>query len=163
VRRPLHDPRLFRCRLSKALALAVYRVDPTTGVLVLATVKNRPPGVYRAVPVPPALLGAPDLVRRIGKLQARRGKGRGERLWPSCFRVPRQTLPAARADKSSSPVGARILSLQDAKSAACDLNGPTSKPATSFCWGEESDDEWRRSDVQPGHCRRSDDTDITVI
>jgi hypothetical protein len=71
------------CRLSKALALAVYPVDLTTGVLVLATVKNRPPGVYRAVPVPRALLGAPDLVRRIGKLQTRRGKGHDERLWSS--------------------------------------------------------------------------------
>ncbi len=38
--------------------------------------------IYRAVPVPPALLEALDLVHGIRELQTRRGKGRGVRLWP---------------------------------------------------------------------------------
>src|SRR4029079_9990923 len=38
--------------------------------------------IYRAVPVPPALLEALDLVHGIRELQARRDKGRRVRLWP---------------------------------------------------------------------------------
>ena len=46
------------------------------------TLKKRRAGVYRSVPVPPALLNALDLVHGIREHQARRGKGRGLRLWP---------------------------------------------------------------------------------
>jgi integrase len=70
------------CRLSEALALTADRVDLAAGVVVLETLKKRRPGIYRAVPVPPALLEALDLVHGIRELQARRGKGRGVRLWP---------------------------------------------------------------------------------
>src|ERR1700741_5008389 len=69
------------CRLSEALALTADRVDLTAGVVVFETLKKRRAGVYRAVPVPPALLEALDLVHGIRELQARRGKGRGVRLW----------------------------------------------------------------------------------
>ena len=40
------------CRLSEALALTADRVDLAAGVLVFATLKKCPPGVFRAVPVP---------------------------------------------------------------------------------------------------------------
>src|ERR1700750_2042377 len=50
------------CRLSEALALTVDRVDLAAGVLVLESLKKRRTGLYRAVPVPPALLEALDLV-----------------------------------------------------------------------------------------------------
>ncbi|HUB46269.1 MAG TPA: tyrosine-type recombinase/integrase, partial [Acetobacteraceae bacterium] len=70
------------CRLSEALALTADRVDLAAGVLVIESLKKRRTGVYRAVPVPPALLDALDLVHGIREHQARRGKGRGERLWP---------------------------------------------------------------------------------
>lgn len=70
------------CRLSEALALTVDRVDLAAGVLVLESLKKRRSGIYRAVPVPPALLDALDLVHGIRELQSRRGKGRGVRLWP---------------------------------------------------------------------------------
>ena len=70
------------CRLSEALALTVDRVDLVAGLLVLESLKKRRSGIYRAVPVPPALLEALDLVHGIRELQARRGKGRGVRLWP---------------------------------------------------------------------------------
>ena len=70
------------CRLSEALALTVDRVDLVAGLLVLESLKKRRSGIYRAVPVPPALLEALDLVHGIRELQGRRGKGRGVRLWP---------------------------------------------------------------------------------
>jgi integrase/recombinase XerD len=38
------------------------------------------------VPIPPSLLDALDLVIGIRRLQSRRGKGRGLRLWP-CSRM----------------------------------------------------------------------------
>lgn len=70
------------CRLSEALALTAERVDLAAGVLVFESLKKRRTGIYRAVPVPPALLEALDLVHGIRERQSRRGKGRGERLWP---------------------------------------------------------------------------------
>jgi integrase len=70
------------CRLSEALALTADRVDLAAGVLTIESLKKRRAGTYRAVPVPPALLGALDMVHGIREMQARRGKGRGERLWP---------------------------------------------------------------------------------
>ena len=70
------------CRLSEALALTADRVDLAAGVLTIESLKKRRSGIYRAVPVPPALLGALDMVHGIREMQARRGKGRGERLWP---------------------------------------------------------------------------------
>ena len=51
-------------------------------MLVFKTPKKRQAGIYRAVPVPPALFDALDLVHGIRQLQARRGKGRGIRRWP---------------------------------------------------------------------------------
>ncbi|MGH7050534.1 MAG: tyrosine-type recombinase/integrase [Acetobacteraceae bacterium] len=70
------------CRLSEALALTADRVDLAAGVLVFESLKKRRPGIFRSVPVPPTLLEALDLVHGIRELQARRGKGRGVRLWP---------------------------------------------------------------------------------
>jgi integrase/recombinase XerD len=70
------------CCLSEALALTVDRVDLAAGVLVIESLKKRRTGIYRAVPVPPALLEALDMVHGVRKLQARRGKGQGIRLWP---------------------------------------------------------------------------------
>jgi integrase/recombinase XerD len=43
-------------RLSEALALTADRVDLAAGVLVFETLKKRQVGIYRAVPIPPALL-----------------------------------------------------------------------------------------------------------
>src|SRR3954447_15356741 len=51
--------------LSEALALTVDRVDLAAGVLVIESLKKRRTGVYRVVPVPPALLEALDMVHGI--------------------------------------------------------------------------------------------------
>jgi integrase/recombinase XerD len=70
------------CRLSEALALTADRVDLAAGVLVFESLKKRRAGIYRAVPVPPALLETLDMVHGIRELQGKRGKGRDMRLWP---------------------------------------------------------------------------------
>jgi integrase/recombinase XerD len=70
------------CRLIEALALTADRIDLAAGVLVFETLKKHQARIIRAVPVPPALLDALDLVHGIRKLHARHGKGRGVRLWP---------------------------------------------------------------------------------
>lgn len=69
------------CRLSEGLALTVDRVDLASGVLVFETLKKRRRGVFRAVPVPPPLLDALDLVHGIRETQHARDGGRGRRLW----------------------------------------------------------------------------------
>jgi integrase len=70
------------CRLSEALALTADRVDLVAGVLVFESLKKRRTGIFRSVPVPPALLDTLEMVHGVRELQARRGKGRGVRLWP---------------------------------------------------------------------------------
>jgi integrase/recombinase XerD len=70
------------CRLSEALALTADRVDLASGVLVFESLKKRRIGIFRNVPVPPTLLDALDMVHGVREIQARRGKGRGMRLWP---------------------------------------------------------------------------------
>ena len=57
------------CRLSEALALTVDRVDLAAGVLVIESLKKRRTGLYRTVPVPPALLEALDMVHGIKRHQ----------------------------------------------------------------------------------------------
>ena len=74
------------CRLSEGLALTVDRIDLAAGVLVFESLKKRRSGIYRAVPVPPALLEALDMVHGIRELQGKRDKGRGIPLWP-CSRM----------------------------------------------------------------------------
>ncbi|MGB0697019.1 MAG: tyrosine-type recombinase/integrase [Rhodospirillaceae bacterium] len=69
------------CRISEALALTVNRVDFGAGVLVFESLKKRREGVYRAVPIPPAILDALDLVHGVREAQGR-SKGQDLRLWP---------------------------------------------------------------------------------
>ena len=79
---PLPDPRVCRQSVVRGVALADDRVDLAAGVLVFDPLKKRQAGIYRAVPVSPASLDELDLVHGIRELHARRGKGRGIRLWP---------------------------------------------------------------------------------
>ncbi|MGZ9112802.1 MAG: hypothetical protein ACXW3X_17475 [Rhodoplanes sp.] len=100
------------CRLSEALALTADRVDLAAGVLVFEGLKKRRTGIYRAVPVPPALLDGLDLVHGIRELQSRRGKGRGVRLWPwsrmTGWRAVHGVMTAAGLDgPHASPKGLR--------------------------------------------------------
>ena len=100
------------CRLSDALALTADRVDLAAGAVVIESLKKRRAGMYRAVPVPPSLLEALDLVHGIRERQSRRGKGRGEHLWPwsrmTGWRAVHGMMEAARLDgPHASPKGLR--------------------------------------------------------
>ena len=69
------------CRISEALALTADRVDLASGNIVFESLKKRKKGVYRAVPVPPALLDALDLVHSIRQAQKGKDGGRKAHLW----------------------------------------------------------------------------------
>lgn len=69
-------------RISEALNLTADRVDLAAGVIVLETLKKRRRGIYRAVPVPAAVLDALELVHNIRDAQRSRDKGRSVKLWP---------------------------------------------------------------------------------
>jgi integrase/recombinase XerD len=100
------------CRLSEALALTADRVDLAAGVVVFESLKKRRRGLYRAVPVPSALLEALDLVHGLRELHARSGQGRGVRLWPwsrmTGWRAVHRVMQAAGLEgPQASPKGLR--------------------------------------------------------
>jgi len=101
------------CRISEALALTVDRVDLAGRLIVFESLKKRRKGVYRGVPVPPALLDALDLVHGIRQLQQGRGNGRNVRLWsmsrPTAWRQVKAVMDAAGigAGPQTSPKGLR--------------------------------------------------------
>src|SRR3954454_10848732 len=68
------------CRISEALALTPQQIDLSGRVVVFESLKKRRRGVFRAVPVPPELLDALDLVHSIREAQ-RRGQAKAV-LWP---------------------------------------------------------------------------------
>ena len=68
------------CRISEALALTPRQVDLSGRVIVFESLKKRRRGVFRAVPVPPALLDMLDMVHGVRQAQ-RRGRAKAP-LWP---------------------------------------------------------------------------------
>ncbi len=70
---------LTGCRISEALNLTTDSIDFKASVVIFETLKKRRKGVYRHVPVPPALLEALDLVHGLKEVQKRRVKPC--RLW----------------------------------------------------------------------------------
>jgi integrase/recombinase XerD len=84
------------CRISEALALTGQQID-LSGRVVFESLKKRRKGVYRAVPVPPELLDALDLVHGIREAQ-RRGQAKAV-LWPwsrmTAFRRVQEVIAAA--------------------------------------------------------------------
>src|SRR5918992_1100798 len=65
VRTYCHTLLYTGCRPSEALALTADRVDFQAQAVTFESRKKRRPGIYRAVPVPAALLDALDLVHGI--------------------------------------------------------------------------------------------------
>jgi integrase/recombinase XerD len=53
------------CRISEALALTADRIDLKDGTIVIESAKKRQTGVYRPIPVPPALFDMLNLVHDI--------------------------------------------------------------------------------------------------
>ncbi|GAC1526842.1 MAG: hypothetical protein NVS2B16_34990 [Chloroflexota bacterium] len=83
-----------------------------SSVLTFESLKKRRTGIYRSVPVPPALLDALDMVHGVRELQSGRGKGRGMRLWPwsrmTGWRVVHGVMTEARLEgPHASPKGLR--------------------------------------------------------
>ena len=67
------------CRLSEALWLTADRVDLWADLIVFETLKKRRTGVYRALPVPHALVAMLDLVHGLRTLQSRPDRRRHAR------------------------------------------------------------------------------------
>ena len=69
------------CRISEALALTADRIDLKDGTIVIESAKKRQAGIYRPIPVPPALLDMLNLVRDVRAAHKRRDQGEMARLW----------------------------------------------------------------------------------
>lgn len=101
------------CRISEALRLTADRIDPAGGLVVFESLKKRRSGIFRAVPVPPALLDALELVHGISEAQQRRPDGgAGLQLWPwsrsTAWRRVQAVMQAAGiAGPQASPKGLR--------------------------------------------------------
>jgi len=100
------------CRVSEALALTADRVDLTGQMLVIETLKKRQRGVYRAIPIPPILIDALDMVHGIREAQSSRDGGRDRMLWrwsrTTAWRRVCEVMTAAGIDgPQASPKGLR--------------------------------------------------------
>src|SRR3954454_9900642 len=87
------------CRISEALGLTAERIDLAGRVIVFESLKKRRRGIYRAVPVPPELLDALDLVHGIREVQRRSQAQAKALLWPwsrmTAFRRVQEVIAAA--------------------------------------------------------------------
>src|SRR5712691_7900667 len=71
------------CRVSEALALIPRRIDLNDQTIIFETLKKRRKGVYRAVPVPQALLDTLDMVHGLREAHRRHKKEMLDAaLWP---------------------------------------------------------------------------------
>jgi integrase/recombinase XerD len=68
-------------RISEVLALTPERIDMADAAIIFETLKQRKKGVFRAVPVPRALLRRLDAVHKVSAALADPDR-RGARLWP---------------------------------------------------------------------------------
>ena len=99
------------CRISEALELCPKRIDLEAGTIIFESLKKRRKGVYRAVPVPPHVIDALDLVH--GVREARQGRDGGQaRLWSfsrtSAWRYVADVLERAGIEgPQASPKGLR--------------------------------------------------------
>jgi integrase len=91
------------CRVSEALALTAGSIDLSGRVVVFESLKKRRRDVYRALPVPPALLDMLDLVHGIREAQ-RRGATKAL-LWPwsrmTAFRRVQEVRSRRRASRTA--------------------------------------------------------------
>lgn len=69
------------CRPSEARALRADRIDLKAHTITFETLKKRQAGIFRAVPVPPALIRMLDFVHNLRKAQRRKDCGRAVELW----------------------------------------------------------------------------------
>ena len=74
-------------------------MDLAANTIIFETLKKRRKGVYRAVPVPPAVIDAQNLAHAIREAQVGKDGGTGQLLWPfsrtSAWRYVQQVLNRA--------------------------------------------------------------------
>jgi integrase len=97
------------CRISEALALTGERIDVAAGAITFETLKKRQRGLFRSVPIPPALATMLDLVFGLRSL---RGPARGVPLWPwsratAWRRIKEVLAEAGISGAQASPKGLR--------------------------------------------------------
>jgi integrase/recombinase XerD len=104
IRTFCHTLAFTGCRISEALALTADRVDLTDGVIVFESLKKRHRGIYRPVPVPPALLDTLNMVHDLKAAQKRRDRGRSVYLWTFARNTAwRHVCAVMKAAKISGP------------------------------------------------------------
>lgn len=90
------------CRLSEALALTAARVDLHDEVLIFESLKKRRRGIFRAVPVPPALLEILDDVHGVTASHGQQDRGVSSPLWDwsrtTAWRRVSEVMAAAEID-----------------------------------------------------------------
>lgn len=96
------------CRISEALALLSDRVDAKAKVIVFESLKKRKLGVYRAVPVPPALIDMLELVHDLKRTRPRKPAP----LWSigrtRAWQIVKATMKAAKVKGThATPKGLR--------------------------------------------------------
>jgi len=102
------------CRISEALALSARSFDLSGKAIVFETLKKRRKGVYRAVPVPGAVLDTISMTHGIKEAQKRRKRPKAESpLWDwsrmTAYRRVKELLDAAgiAAGPHKTPKGLR--------------------------------------------------------
>jgi integrase len=90
----LHDT---GCRINEALALTPESVDLSGRAVMFESLKKRSRGIYRAVPVPPALLDTLDMVHGIREAQKRGGQS-DRLLWSWARNTAWRHVKAVMAD-----------------------------------------------------------------
>jgi integrase len=99
------------CRITEALELSPRRIDLEAGTIIFESLKKRRKGVYRAVPVPPQVIDALNMVHGVREAQQSREGGK-ERLWTfsrtSAWRYVADVLEQAGIEgPQASPKGLR--------------------------------------------------------
>ncbi len=99
------------CRITEALELSPRRIDLEAGTVIFESLKKRRRGVYRAVPVPPQVIDALNMVHGVREAQQSREGGKG-RLWTfsrtSAWRYVADVLEQAGIEgPQASPKGLR--------------------------------------------------------
>lgn len=99
------------CRISEALALTPENIDISSGVIVFESLKKRKKGVFRAVPIPPSLIDALDLVHNIR--EKKRTKAKNQAIWTfsrsSAWRYVKEVMDKAEIGQGAwaTPKGLR--------------------------------------------------------
>lgn len=100
-------------RISEVLALTSARIDVSAGVIIVECLKRRRAGVFRAVPVPDALLSRLQNVHGVASAQTDPLR-RDDRLWGWCRTTAWQRVKEVMAEGNIRGAGAMPKALRHA-------------------------------------------------